>query len=201
MVKSMGIKLRILSVWTPQFILKQELEGTNSITNNYLDNLIIDHGGSPPQYMDLKGNLDNKRKQMAIEHNTRVKILIDLLGESQAMVEGRKKMFEAGLILGQRARNVLGVGNNIKDTMKAAKILYRVLGIDFTTEIKEDLIILWVNSCSLSKYYTHETCSILSYADKGVLKGLNGNMDLEFVEKITSGSKKCKGCINIEGGI
>jgi len=199
-VKNMGIKLRILAVWTPQFILKQELKGTNSIINNYLDKLIMDHGGSPPQ-TDLKGNLDDRRKQVAMGHNMRVKILIDLLGEAQAMAEGRKKMFEAGLKLGRRARNVLGVGDSVEDTMKAAKILYRVLGIAFSTEMTDDEIILWVNSCTLSKYYTSQTCCILSYADKGVLKGLNGNMDLEFVEKITSGSNRCKGCISIEGGI
>lgn len=198
---NMGIKLRILSVWTPQFIIKQELKNTNNVTNNYLDRLIMDHGGSPPQQMDLKGNLDDRRKQMAIGHNIRVKMLIDLLGEQQAMAEGREKMFEAGFKLGQRTRNILGVGDSVNDTMKAAKILYKVLGIDFFTEISENAIILWVNSCTLSKYYTHQTCSILSYTDKGVLKGLNRNMDLEFVEKITSGSKRCKGCISIKGGI
>lgn len=200
-MKIMGIKLRILSVWTTQFLIKQELEGTNSITNSYLDKIIIDHGGSPPAQMDLKGNLDDRRKEMAMGHNMRVKILIDLMGEHQAMDEGREKMFEAGFILGQRARNVLGVGETVDDTINAAKILYRVLGIDFSTEKTGNVIILWVNSCALSKYYTHQTCSIMSYADKGVLKGLNENMDLEFVEKITSGSKRCKGCINIEGGI
>lgn len=197
----MGIKLRILSAWTPQFIIKQELEGTTSITNNYLDQLIVDHGGSPPKKIDLKGNLEDRRKQMAIGHNMRVKILIDILGEPLAIAEGKKKMFEAGLVLGQHARKVLGVRDSIDDTLKAAKILYRVLGIDFFTEISKNAIILWVNSCALSNYYTPNTCCILSYADKGVLKGLNGNMDLEFVEKITSGSKRCKGCISFEGGI
>ena len=200
-MRNMGIKLRILSAWTPKFIINQELRGTTDITNDYLDKLIKDHGGSPPKQMDLNGNPDDRRKQMALGHNLRVKILIDLLGETQAIIEGRKKMFEAGFKLGQHARNILGVQNSIDDTMKAAKILYRVLGIDFITETSENTIILWVNSCTLSNYYTPQTCCILSHADKGVLKGLNGYMDLEFVEKITTGSKRCKGCINIEGGI
>ncbi len=201
MVKIMGIKLRILTVWTPKFIIKNELNGTNNITNNYLDQLIVEKGGSPPKTEELNGNLANRRKIMAIGHNKRVKLLIDLLGEPTALQEGKKRMFEAGLILGQHARKVLGVGNSVEDTIKAAKVLYKILGIEFTTENTEGNIILWVSSCALSKYYTPQTCSILSYADKGVLKGLNKNMDLEFAERITLGSKRCKACINMEGGI
>lgn len=201
MVKIMGIKIRMLNVWTPKFLIKQELNGTHNLTNNYLDQLILEHGGSPPEQEYLKGNIDNRRKEMAMAHNKRVKILIDLLGESTAREEGRKKMFEAGIILGQHAKKVLGVGENVEDTIKAAKILYKILGIEFFTENTNGEIILWVNSCDLSKYYTSQTCSILSYADKGVLKGLNKNMDLKFIEKITQGSKRCKACINIVGGI
>lgn len=201
MVNIMGIKLRILTVWTPKFLIKKELNGTNNITNNYLDQLIVEHGGSPPKKESLKGNLDERRRIMANGHNKRVKLLMDLLGEPTAMEEGRKRMFEAGLILGQQARKVLGVGDNVEDTIKAAKILYKILGIEFSIENTDGNIILWVSSCALSKYYTPQTCSMLSYADKGVLKGLNKHMDLQFVEKITLGSKRCKACINMEGGI
>ncbi|UTB33695.1 MAG: hypothetical protein NKF70_05635 [Methanobacterium sp. ERen5] len=197
----MGIKLRILAAWTPKFIIKKELKGTTKITNNYLDRLIVEQGGSPPKQEYLKGNLDKRRKEMAMGHNRRVKLLIDLLGEPMAMEEGRKRMFEAGLILGQHAQKVLGVGDNVEDTIKAAKILYKILGIEFSIENTDGNIILWVSSCVLSKYYSSQTCSVLSYADKGVLKGLNKNMDLKFVEKITSGSKRCKACINMGGGI
>jgi len=200
-VKIMGIKLRILTIWTPKFLIKQELNRTANLTNKNLDNLIIAHGGSPPKQEEFKGDLDDRRKIMAMGHNQRVKILIDLLGEPQAMEKGKEKMFEAGLNLGQHARKVLGVEKNVQDTIKAAKILYKILGIDFSTEKTDATMIIWVNSCTLSKYYTYQTCNILSYADKGVLKGLNENMDLEFVEKITTGSKRCKGCINIDGGI
>jgi hypothetical protein len=200
-VKIMGIKLIILTAWTPKFLIKRELNRTNNLTNNYLDQLIVEKGGSPPKHEGLKGNLDNRRKIMAIDHNKRVKLLMNLLGEATAMEEGSKRMFEAGLILGQHARKVLGVGDNVEDTIKAAKILYKILGIEFSTENTDGNIILWVSSCALSKYYTPQTCSILSYADKGVLKGLNKNMDLKFVEKITLGSKRCKACINMEGGI
>jgi hypothetical protein len=201
MVKIMGIKLRILTAWTPKFLIKRELNGTNNITNNYLDQLIVEQGGAPPKQEVLKGNLADRRKMMALGHNKRVKLLMDLLGEATAMAEGRKRMFEAGLILGQHARKGLGVGDSVEDTIKAARILYKILGIEFSTENTDGNIILWVSSCALSKYYTPQTCSILSYADKGVLKGLNKNMDLKFVEKITLGSERCKACINMEGGI
>lgn len=200
MVKLMGIKLRVLSVWIPKFLIKKELKRTTLLTNNYLDKLIIEHGGSPPKQKDLRGNINDLRKIMALSQNIRVKILIDIMGEPKAKKEVREKMFEAGFILGQHSRKVLGVSKNLNDTIKAAKILYKILGINFVTETNNCSIVLWVNSCTLSKYYTAQTCNIMSYVDKGVLNGLNEDMDMEFIEKITSGSKRCKACITIGGG-
>lgn len=194
----MSIKLSLLSLWTPKFILIRELERTKNITNEYLDRLIKDCSGSPPYDEIHKGNLEDRRALMAEGHNLRIKILIDILGRERAYELGKVEMFNAGLLLGQKAQEIFDIGNDVEDILKAAKILYRVLGINFFTERKGNKIILWVTSCDLAQYYPPETCLIMSHADKGVLKGLNKNVDLEFVERITSGSKYCKACVNIE---
>jgi len=194
----MNIKLKLLSIWTPKFILIRELEKTTTVTNEYLDRLIMDCSGSPPDEKVYKGNLEDRRACMAEGHNLRVKILIDILGREMAYTLGKVEMFNAGLLLGQTTKEIFGIGNDVEDTINASKILYRILGINCFTEIQRDKIILWVKSCDLAQYYTPETCLIMSHADKGVLKGLNKNMELEFVERITSGSEYCKACVNIE---
>ncbi len=180
MVKIMNIKLSLLSIWTPKFIIIKELERTVAIINEHLDRIIMDCSINPPKDDLYKGNLDDMRTSMAQGHNKRVKILMDVLGKEKAYKLSKEAMFNAGLVMGQRARKLLGVRENIEDTIKAAKILYRILGIDFYTENKGNNIILWVTSCALSSDYTPETCCIMSYADKGVLKGLNKNLDLNL---------------------
>lgn len=194
----MSIKLELLTLWTPKFILLRELERTATLTNEHLDGLIINSGGSPPCTNKLnKGNLQDRQAVMAKGHNLRIKILIDILGKEKAFTLAKKEMFKAGFELGQTARELLNVGDNVEDTIKAAKILYKVLGIVFFTEKNGNNIIMWVKSCELAQYYSPDTCMIMSYADKGVLKGLNKNMELKFTERITTGSNRCKACINI----
>jgi hypothetical protein len=105
-------------------------------------------------------------------------------------------MYDVGYHLGQDARRRLGVGDDFKDLQIAAKILYKVLGIEFKIENKEGNIIMIVNRCALSKYYTREACVVLSAADEGVVHGLNENMNMEFKERITDGASECMAFIS-----
>jgi predicted ArsR family transcriptional regulator len=195
----MNIKLRLLSNWLPKFILIKELQKTSDITNDYLDKLLKKYYITPP-VMENHGkvNLEKLRTLMATVHNQKVKALVELLGREKAVEVGRAQMFKAGYKMGCEARESLGVGENIEDAIAAAHLLYKVLGIKFHVENSGKDIILRVNSCALAVQYTPETCEVMSAADKGVLKGLNSNMDLEFIERITEGAEECKACINIK---
>jgi hypothetical protein len=195
----MNIKLRILSIWFPKFILIKELEKTSQLTNKCLDRLLMKYSISPPPMeKKVKGSLEERRALMAAGHNLRVKALVKSLGLKKAIEVGRVQMFMVGYKMGCEARKRLGVGENIEDTIAAARILYKVLGIKFQIEPHGKDIMLRVNSCSLAIQYTPETCKIMSAADKGVLNGLNSNMDMEFLERITEGAEKCSACINIK---
>ena len=194
----MNIKLKLLSIWTPKFLLKRELERTSHLTNSYLDRLLKKNGIVSLPEKTFKGNLEQTRTHMALGHNKRIQCLIKELGHEKAMEKGKKQMFNAGFELGLEARNQLKV-ETLEDTLAAAKILYNVLGIEFNTEQRQNTIILWVESCALADHYNPETCVIMSYADRGVLKGLNQDMDMEFVERITAGAQKCKACIKYSG--
>lgn len=195
----MSIKLRFLSIWIPDFILIKELDRLSDLTNNHFDMLLNRYSVSL-QFIEKpsKGKLEERRAVMAASHNLYVNALVEALGFEKALKIGRKEMFKAGYELGCEAKNRLGIGSNMKDTLVAARILYKVLGIKFTLEENEQTILLWVKSCALANHYTSETCEIMSAADEGVLKGLNQKMGMKFIERITDGSENCKACINID---
>ncbi|WP_414470269.1 L-2-amino-thiazoline-4-carboxylic acid hydrolase [Methanobacterium sp. ACI-7] len=197
----MSIRLKIISLWLPDYFLKKDLdivakntiEGLNRVLKKYtpwrLDEVI-------EQDELLKGSAEKRRSIMANAHNRRVKVLIEEFGYEEAVKIARKAMFEVGFQLGQKARLRLGVGDDFKDLQHAAKIMYKVLGIDFKIENRGKKFTMIVNRCALSKYYTPEACIVLSAADEGVVRGLNQNMKMEFKERITGGASECIACIS-----
>lgn len=197
----MSIKLKIASLWLPDFILKKELDNVAINTIEGLNNVLNKYA---PWKMEeilkedevLTGTIEERRAIMARAHNNRVKVLIEEFGYEEAVKVARKSMFEVGYQLGQDARRRLGVGDDFKDLQIAAKILYNVLGIEFKIENREGNIIMIVNRCALSKYYTREACVVLSAADEGVVHGLNENLSMKFKERITDESSECMACIN-----
>ncbi|MCZ3366071.1 MULTISPECIES: L-2-amino-thiazoline-4-carboxylic acid hydrolase [Methanobacterium] len=197
----MSFRLKLASIWLPDFILRRELDNVSRKTINGLDDLLKEYAPSKMEtfiknHEISKGKLGQRRSSMAMAHNKRVKILIQELGCEKAVKIGRKSMFEVGFKLGQEARRKLGVGDNFNDLELAAGILYKILGIEFKIENKEGNMFMIVNRCSLSKYYSPESCMILSAADEGVVYGLNKNMGMRFKERITEGAPECIACIN-----
>ncbi|HEX3014213.1 MAG TPA: L-2-amino-thiazoline-4-carboxylic acid hydrolase [Methanobacterium sp.] len=197
----MSIRLKIASLWLPDFILNRELDNVARKTIEGLDALLKEHAPDKMEIVTkkdevLKGKLDERRSMMANAHNKRVNVLIKELGYEEAVKIGRKSMFEVGYNLGQEARRKLGVGANFEDLELAAGILYKILGIKFKIKNKEGNILMVVNKCALSKYYSPESCMILSAADEGVVRGLNENMNMQFKERITEGASECVACIN-----
>lgn len=206
----MGIKLRILSWWTPEWFLKRGLDELALSTIEGLEGVLFKEKqefdkAKTLNNFHLKGNLDEKRIMMAKTHNKLVKILIDNLGRDEAIELGRKIMFKEGLDLGRKFRDTLGVEDSLEDLIAAARILYKVLGIEFTvreisnTENTTERVMV-VNRCLLSEYYTSDTCRILSAADEGVVQGLNPQIKMNFTERITEGAQCCLASLYLEEG-
>lgn len=196
----MSIKLRVVSLWIPNFILKKDLD---IIAKNTIEGLNGVIGRYIPWRMEeiieqdelLRGNSEERRAIMANAHNKRVNVLIEELGSEEAIKIARKTMYEVGYQLGLNARRRLGVGDDFKDLQLAAKIMYKILGIEFKIENKDGNIVMIVNRCALSKYYTPEACMVLSAGDEGVVRGLNENMNMQFKERITEGASECIACL------
>ncbi len=197
----MNLKLFIASIWLPTSILKKEIDRVAEVTTGSLDQLLSDF--APEEYNqvlkeEMKGDLENRRKIMSTTHNLRVKLLIEALGYENAVKVGRDALFKAGFQLGLEARKRLGVGDSLQDLIRAARVLYRVLGIEFKIHQSGDDIIMKVEKCSLSQYYTPEACIILSAADEGVVQGLNPNISMIFTQRMTEGPLTCVACISYE---
>lgn len=197
----MNLKLRIASFWTPKSLLIPEIDRVAEVTVNCLEELLIQFAPEKLKSINddeliMNGDIENRRRIMAIAHNVRVEALIDAMGYDNALKIGRKALFKAGLQLGREARERLGVGDSLQDLIRAARVLYRVLGIEFQIIKSGDDILMIVNKCSLSIYYLPETCRILSAADEGVVQGLNENINMIFTERMTDGPSECVACIN-----
>ncbi|MGZ7069793.1 MAG: L-2-amino-thiazoline-4-carboxylic acid hydrolase [Methanobacterium sp.] len=197
----MSIQLKIASFWLPDFILKRELSNVARMTIKGLDDVLKHYAPHKMEEIKKKDellgeSLEDRRTKMTKAHNIRVKALIEVLGYEKAIKVGREAMFNVGYQLGRDARRRLGVGNSFHDLETAAKILYKILGIDFKIENKDGNVIMVVNRCYLSKIYSPETCMVLSAADEGVVRGLNENLNMQFKERITGGASECIACIN-----
>jgi hypothetical protein len=194
----MNIKLSLMSLWIPKFVLINELKQTSNITNEYIDNLFERYSiPKPPVNENLVGNLQEQRLIMAKNHNTSLNTLIEVLGFDKAVMVGRKEMFKAGYKMGLNIKKRLNV-KDIDDAIIAARIIYRVLGINFTVEENGKDILLRIKSCELASLYTSQTCEIMSATDEGVLKGLNDKMSMKFLTRITEGADECTACIKIK---
>lgn len=197
----MSLKLLLASLWTPQYVLIRELDRVAEVTNRTLNELLTEHAPSvrdTSKVEHLSGKtLEERRASMAEGHSLRVKALMNAVGVEKAISLGRESMFKAGVQLGQEARRRLQVGKGMKDLVRAARIMYRVLGIEFRVEWESTGgAIMRVSRCALSDHYSAEICMILSAADEGVVRGLNPGVGMRFTERITSGSPVCVACID-----
>jgi hypothetical protein len=77
------------------------------------------------------------------------------------------------------------------DLMKAARVLYGILGIEFSIVEYPDGERMKVSRCALSGHYSHETCIIMSAIDEGTVSGLNQRARMQFEGHITGGSPHC----------
>lgn len=218
----MGLKLRILSYWTPEWFLKRGLNELARSTINGLEEVLSKdnpeyegaktlHSIQSKSHIQLKGNLEEMRINMSRTHNELVESMINSLGRDKAINIGRKAMFKEGLSLGKKFREILGVGDSLEDLISAAKILYKVLGIEFNvkelSKVKgingematEGEILMEVHLCALSEYYNGDTCRVLSAADEGVVQGLNPHIKMKFTDRITEGAPCCLATLQLKG--
>ncbi|MGD6852268.1 MAG: L-2-amino-thiazoline-4-carboxylic acid hydrolase [Candidatus Bathyarchaeia archaeon] len=195
----MGLRLTLLGWWTPKQVIYRELDRVASKTTGALREIIKNNTALEisSEEIRLTGSLEERRSAMAKQHTVLVAVLVEALGRDRAVILGREALFRVGRELGEESRRRLGVENPY-DVVRAAKILYRVLGIEFTVNwLDENRGVMTVHRCALAKEYSELTCQVLSAADEGVMSGLSPNATMKFTEKLTDGCNACTAEITI----
>jgi hypothetical protein len=201
----MGLRLRLASLWLPGPLLVRELERIAERTTAALDSLLEDH--APESLREIRrveetpatGSLEQRRAAMAVAQNARVEALVGAIGREEAIRLGRSSLHEVGVGLGREVRRRLGVGDDPMDLVRAARLLYRVLGIGFRVEWQGgDKAVLLVDRCALAESYSDEACLVLSAVDEGVVRGLSPRLGMSFEERIAAGAPRCVACINAD---
>ena len=193
----MGLRLRLLALWTPSWIVRQELEKIQNVTVAALTELLHEHlPNNDPKTEDVDArdfeNVGELRQTMAKRQAALVDALADAMGRDTAVKVGREALFAVGERLGSENRSRLGVGLGRGDLVRAAKIMYRVLGIDFNIAWQgPGEATVTVDRCALSENYSSLTCMVLSATDEGVVHGLNPDITMKFEKHITDGCKNC----------
>ncbi len=198
----MNLKLYLASLWLPQYVIKSELDKIATATINGLDDLLKTQNSD--KFSSEQINTDNieiRRSKMASIHNKKVKELIDVYGYSEAIRLGRKAMYNVGLNLGLKTRDRLNVGSKLGDLERAAKILYKILGIKFQLKKRDGILYLVVNRCALADYYNADTCKVLSAADEGVFHGISSGAIMKFEQRMTENKPECLACIKMKGDV
>jgi hypothetical protein len=195
----MGLRLSLLYWWTPNYLIKRELRNVSNQTTEALKTLIASCAPREVAATEqpFPKSLSEQRAIMAKTHAKLVKALEAAVGHEKAVALGRESLFEVGVNLGKQTHSKLGVGDNPKDLIKAAKILYRILGIEFNLEwLDGSNAVAIINRCALAEQYSKLTCEVLSATDEGVIKGLQPNVTMHFKEYMTSGCKNCRANIH-----
>jgi hypothetical protein len=85
--------------------------------------------------------------------------------------------------------------------MRAARVIYRLLGIDFRGRADGTIVI---RRCGFSRVYSPRACELVSGLDEGLLAGLagggGGRGRLVFASRITEGCARCEATFHFEDG-
>lgn len=200
----MSLRLALASRWTPHRTLVQMLDKVAMSTTAALDSLLERH--SPGALDAIRkaekapgGDIEARRAAMASAHNARVEALVAALGREKAILSGREALFPVGVMLGREARERLGVGDSFEDLERAARVLYRALGISFTIERQRDgSMLMRVHRCALAEHYSAQACEVLSAGDEGVVRGLDPRRSMRFDKRMTCGHPVCLALITEE---
>jgi len=190
----MSLRLAIASAYLPKRTIRKELLHVEQVTNAALDEAI---GANVPGYeprplaTNAAMGLEELRDRMALRHKERVGVLVEALGREKAVEVARLALHQAGMKLGKEARAKLGVRDDPRDLEKAARVLYRVLGIEFTMSFGEGKGEMRVHRCALARNYDASTCAVLCATDEGVVHGLSDRAQLKFTQHLTSGRPEC----------
>ena len=102
--------------------------------------------------------------------------------------EIKQRLYENARLLGQKFKARYRL-NTLKDAFGMARVLFRILRIDFQGNPSGEIV---VRRCFFSSRFSKEVCSIVSSFDEGLLAGLSGGAVLTSFERTADCSSCCR---------
>jgi hypothetical protein len=100
----------------------------------------------------------------------------------------KEKLYRNAYQLGEKLRRDFRIETQT-DVIRLSKILYRILGIEFSGNTGGEVVI---KRCFFSSFYTADVCRLISSLDAGLAAGLSAGGKLVFKERITEGKNCCQ---------
>ncbi|MBN2238432.1 MAG: hypothetical protein JW712_01555 [Dehalococcoidales bacterium] len=174
----MSILVQAGLVYIPAFIKKKKLTELFRVTAEAFQSDVP----------DLKGlSFDECLKKYAAF--TRDKAEEAITGGKEPEI--KKRLYDGAFIMAGELKRSFRA-NSEKDVIMLARLVYKLLGIDFRCDTDGRVII---KRCFFSSYYSGEVCSLISSLDEGLMEGLSGGT-FGFSRRITEGNDCCRASLS-----
>lgn len=172
----MNLLITLLAMHTPQRVKRWALVDLFDVTAAAFESDVPPLAGLSPDECLLQYALFTQHHTESLIRNGQ-----DLDYVQHRLYQGAR---ELGAIQHTRFRI-----HTVRDVMAMGRVLYRVLGIDFRGDAQGEIVI---KHCYFSRFYTSQSCQIMSAMDRGLFDGLMGGGQLQFSARITDGQATCQ---------
>jgi len=172
----MNLLMRIAGRRLPSFIKKRELNKLFQLT-------ALAFGNEIPSLNGLSYD------EILAKYAQFTKTSVDqCIARGDNIREIQDRLFHQACEYGKMWREKFDI-SDMNDVMKAGKILYRAIGIEF---MGTESGAIRIGSCFFSQFYSPSTCQAVGSLDAGIMAGLSGGSILSFSRRITEGFSFCK---------
>lgn len=178
----MSVRLFLAERYMPAFMIKREIRNLFQLTASAFARRAPSMNGS---------SVDDCLAEFALFTKTSVDQASNR-DEEIAVVQDR--LFQQAFAYGRLWRKRLGI-TTMGEVMRAGRMLYRAVGIDFRGT---DRGAIEIGKCFFSQYYSPATCRVISSLDTGIMAGLSDGKRMTFSQRITEGSDFCKAQVSME---
>lgn len=172
----MNVGMKIAQSFVPTFLKKRELKKLFVLVSRVFKSDAPSIAGlSFEQSLKTFADYTERETVTAIER-----------GDDMTLM--KKKLFRGAYEFGECLGRILQV-RNTGDVMKAGRLIYGTLGINFLGTPRGEVII---NKCFFSGIYSARTCRIISSLDEGMMAGLSHGGTFMFSQRMTEGFDTCR---------
>jgi hypothetical protein len=186
--------MRLLSLYIPEKFKKEKIIQLYKLTSGVFNDYPIasnSNGSKAPDTCVLRTLTYREILKKYADYTTMA--VNKLLYSRHDINKIKESLFDKSYKLGQEIRNDYNI-KTFEDIRFIIKIIYKIVKIDSNlvkdraTGSKE----LEVKHCFFADYYSADVCSVMSSVDEGIVAGVSGCRQMQFVQRITEGEDHCR---------